>query len=62
MKENSIGHNKTNGRNWLGIELKQEYIEMAMRRINEAETGVPVAEAKQGQMGLFERKENAKVN
>ncbi len=44
-----------NRRDWIGIELNQEYIEMAMRRINTAETGVPVAEQRQGQMGLFEK-------
>jgi len=43
-----------NGRNWLGIELKQEYIEMAMRRINEGETGISVKEQLQGQGTLFE--------
>ena len=43
-----------NRRDWLGIEIKQEYIDMAMRRINTAETGVPVSEQRAGQMGLFE--------
>ena len=43
-----------NGRNWLGIELKQEYIEMAKRRINEGETGISVREQLQGQAALFE--------
>ncbi|KKM05541.1 hypothetical protein LCGC14_1753070, partial [marine sediment metagenome] len=43
-----------NRRDWIGIELKAEYIEMAKRRIAVVETGVPVAEQKQGQKGLFE--------
>ena len=44
-----------NGHNWLGIELKQEYIEMAKRRIAEGETGISVKEQKNGQGGLFEQ-------
>ena len=43
-----------NGRDWIGIELKAEYIEMAKRRINEGETGISVAEQRAGQMGLFD--------
>ncbi|KKK97356.1 hypothetical protein LCGC14_2653590, partial [marine sediment metagenome] len=42
-----------NGRDWLGIELKQEYIEMAYRRINEGETGISVKEQNAGQLPLF---------
>ena len=43
-----------NRRDWVGVELNQEYIEMAKRRIAVAETGVPVKEQGKGQMGLFE--------
>jgi DNA modification methylase len=39
---------------YIGIELKPEYIELANERINKAETGVPVKEARQGQKALFE--------
>ena len=42
-------------RDYTLVELKQEYIEMAQRRIATAETGLTVAEQKQGQMGLFEK-------
>jgi len=45
-----------NRRDWIGIELNQEYIEMAKKRIEAAETGVPVAEQREGQMPLFEGK------
>ena len=42
-------------RDWIGIELKQEYItKIAEPFIAEAETGVPVKEQQAGQMGLFE--------
>jgi len=40
-------------RNWLGIELNPEYIEIAKKRIAVAETGVPVKEQKMGQGALF---------
>jgi len=46
-----------NQRNWAGIELNPEYIEMAMRRINSAELGVPVNEQRSGQLALFGEKE-----
>ena len=42
-------------RDWIGIELKQEYItEIAEPFIAEAETGVPAKERKGGQAGLFD--------
>ena len=40
-------------RNWLGIELKPEYIEMAEKRATQGETGIPVKEQRQGQGALF---------
>jgi site-specific DNA-methyltransferase (adenine-specific) len=40
-------------RNYLGIELKPEYIEMAERRIMVGETGISVKEQNQGQQALF---------
>lgn len=43
-------------RDFVGIELKQEYIDkIAQPRIEAVETGVPVKEQKQGQMALFEK-------
>ena len=42
-------------RDYLGIELSMEYIKnIAEPRIKEAETGVPVKEARTGQGALFE--------
>ena len=41
-------------RNYIMIELKQEYIEMAKRRINEGETGITVDEQLKGQQALFD--------
>ena len=41
-------------RDYIMIELKPEYIEMAKRRIKEGETGISVLEQKAGQMGLFD--------
>jgi DNA modification methylase len=42
-----------NQRDYIGIELNPKYIEMAKRRIGEAETGVSVKEPKAGQGALF---------
>ena len=42
-------------RDWIGIELKPEYIEMAEKRAQQGETGVPVKEQKAGQLALFEK-------
>jgi hypothetical protein len=42
-------------RNYLGIELKPEYIEMANKRIMVGETGIQVREQNQGQMALFNK-------
>lgn len=42
------------GRNYIGIDISEEYCEIARMRIKAAETGVPVKEQQQGQTGLFE--------
>jgi len=43
------------GRNYIGIELNEDYIEQqAKLRVKAAETGIPVAEQRQGQKGLWE--------
>jgi len=41
------------GRNYIGIDISEEYCEIARMRLKAIETGVPVKEQKQGQMGLF---------
>ena len=40
-------------RNWIGVELKPEYIEMAEKRATQGETGLSVKEQNQGQQPLF---------
>ena len=42
------------GRNYIGIDISEEYCEIARMRLKAVETGVPVAEQKAGQQGLFE--------
>jgi len=42
------------GRNYIGIDISEEYCQIARDRIKAVETGVPVNEAKKGQKGLFE--------
>ncbi len=42
------------GRNYIGIDISEEYCEIARQRIKAVETGVPVKEQRKGQMGLFE--------
>ncbi len=42
------------GRRYIGIDISEEYCEIARQRIRAVETGVPVKEQRQGQMGLFE--------
>jgi len=41
------------GRNYIGIDISEEYCQIARDRIKAVETGVPVKEARKGQMGLF---------
>ncbi|KKN75909.1 hypothetical protein LCGC14_0376170 [marine sediment metagenome] len=41
-------------RNYIGIDISEEYCEIARMRIKAVEIGVPVKEQKQGQIGLFE--------
>lgn len=43
------------GRNYIGIDISEEYCEIARQRIKAVETGVPVKEQRKGQMGLFEK-------
>jgi DNA modification methylase len=42
------------GRRFIGIDISEEYCEIARQRLRAVETGVPVAEQKAGQMALFE--------
>ena len=42
------------GRRYIGIDISEEYCNIARMRLKAVETGVPVAEQKQGQIGLFE--------
>ncbi len=44
---------KETHRNYIGIDISEEYCEIARMRIKAVETGVPVKEQKQGQTGLF---------
>ncbi len=41
------------GRNYIGIDISEEYCEIARQRIKAVETGVPVKEQKVGQQPLF---------
>jgi len=42
------------GRNYIGIDISEEYCQIARQRLKAVETGVPVAEQRAGQKGLFE--------
>ncbi len=42
------------GRDYIGIDISEEYCQIARDRIRAVETGVPVKEQRAGQMGLFE--------
>ena len=44
-------------RDWIGIELKPEYIEMAEKRAQQGETSIPAKEQKAGQLALFKVKQ-----
>jgi len=41
------------GRDYIGIDISEEYCEIARMRLKAVETGVSVQEQKQGQLGLF---------
>jgi len=43
------------GRRYIGIDISPEYCKIAEQRLEAVETGVPVAEQKIGQMGLFDK-------
>ena len=45
------------GRNYIGIDISEEYCQIARDRIKAVETGVPVKEARAGQKGLFDKPE-----
>ena len=42
------------GRRYIGIDISEEYCEIARMRLKAVETGVPVAEQRKGQKGLWE--------
>ncbi len=42
------------GRNYIGIDISEEYCQIARDRIRAVETGVPIKEARAGQMALFD--------
>lgn len=42
------------GRNYIGIDISEEYCQIARERLEAVDTGVPVKEARRGQMGLFQ--------
>jgi DNA modification methylase len=41
------------GRNYIGIDISEEYCDIARARLKAVDTGVPVKEARVGQMALF---------
>jgi len=42
------------GRRYIGIDISQNYVDIARERLEAVETGVPVKEQRKGQMALFE--------
>jgi len=42
-------------RNYIGIDISEKYCEIARKRLEAVDTGVPVKEQKKGQMALFNR-------
>jgi len=42
------------GRRYIGIDISSDYVKIARERLEAVETGVPVAERRVGQKGLFE--------
>ena len=45
-------------RDYVGIELKPDYIEMAKKRVMQGETGISVAEQVAGQKALFAERQD----
>ncbi len=45
------------GRKFIGIDISEEYCEIARMRLKAVDTGVPVKEQRQGQQALFPQKE-----
>jgi modification methylase len=45
------------GRRYIGIDISEEYCQIARERLESVDTGVPLKEARQGQMAMFEAKE-----
>jgi len=43
------------GRNYIGIDISEEYCEIARQRLEAVDTGVPVKEQRAGQMALFRK-------
>ena len=41
------------GRNYIGIDISEEYCKIARERLEAVDTGVPVKEARKGQMAMF---------
>ena len=41
-------------RRYIGIDISEEYCQIARQRLEAVDTGVPVKEQRQGQMPLFE--------
>jgi site-specific DNA-methyltransferase (adenine-specific) len=45
------------GRRYIGIDISEDYCEIARQRLRAVDTGVPVAEQRKGQLALFEGKD-----
>ena len=43
------------GRRYIGIDISEEYCQIARQRLEAVDTGVPVKEQKQGQLALFNK-------
>ena len=50
------------GRNYIGIDISEEYCEIARQRLEAVETGVPVKEQRKGQMALFNETDKGTVH
>jgi site-specific DNA-methyltransferase (adenine-specific) len=42
------------GRQYIGVDIRPEYCEIARERLRALDTGVPVKEARKGQIPLFQ--------